>query len=461
MSDFLAFVLDYLRRAVILLVPAALVCGAGLALWAKRFQKKHPGEKFPWGKALLLMALIGYLAVVCFVTLVRGGHMGTRAANLHLFRAWREAWNNFSQRSWLNVLLNIAMFVPLGVLLPLLWEKFRRWYGMLAAGFSVSLVIEAVQYLAHRGIFDVDDLAANTLGAMVGFWLVMVLVCLRRGEVKKGLSHAGALCLTAVAIGGIFLAYDVREYGNLPEAPAMRVNTKDIQWMECCPLAETADPVEIYQTDVLTKEECTDFGRAFLENVGETQPDVTIYNEEVYLRSGNRWIEVFYSGGRYTFADRRDERETPEAGRADEETIRRALEECGVALPAQAVYTAEENGHVFRLDRYVQGDMMLDGAVTVQWEDGFGIREIDNGLLTLRRHGTAEIRSPKEAVQRVKSGHLYSGDWLERKSPKQIEIRSCTLSWQVDTKGFYQPVYLFTVEAVDGSYADTILIPAI
>lgn len=58
------------------------------------------------------------------------------------FLAFWEVWNNFTLQIWLNPLLNIAMFLPLGVLLPLAVKHFRRWFWMLTAGVGTSLVIE-------------------------------------------------------------------------------------------------------------------------------------------------------------------------------------------------------------------------------------------------------------------------------------------------------------------------------
>ncbi len=76
--------------------------------------------------------------------------------------------------------LNVALFFPLGFFLRLVWRR-----GVLvsaATGFGISLAIEATQYTGVWGIygcayrlFDVDDLLANTLGAMLGGVLSLVL----------------------------------------------------------------------------------------------------------------------------------------------------------------------------------------------------------------------------------------------------------------------------------------------
>ena len=68
---------------------------------------------------------------------------------------------------------NVLMFVPMGVLLPLLW-KGESLCKTMAAGFTVSLVIELGQPVFGRS-FDVDDLISNTAGALVGYLLYFIL----------------------------------------------------------------------------------------------------------------------------------------------------------------------------------------------------------------------------------------------------------------------------------------------
>ena len=99
--------------------------------------------------------------------------------------------------------------------------------------------------------------------------------------------------------------------------------------------------------------------------------------------------------------------------------------------------------------------------MAVQYEEGQGIRTIENSLVTVTYHAKEPIISPEDAVRQLKEGHLANGDWFERSKPLKIEIRSCTLSYQVDTKGFYQPVYL--VELLDPATGNVLLeaVPAL
>lgn len=69
--------------------------------------------------------------------------------------------------------LNVLLFVPLGILLPLLLRKAAPT-RVLAVGFLLSLAIEVTQLVgdltvSSARIADVDDLIGNTTGTAVGY----------------------------------------------------------------------------------------------------------------------------------------------------------------------------------------------------------------------------------------------------------------------------------------------------
>ena len=70
-----------------------------------------------------------------------------------------------------NSILNIALFVPLGLFLPLMWTRFRRFRPAAVFGFCLSLTIELLQMLTFRAT-DVNDLITNLVGTVIGFLLI-------------------------------------------------------------------------------------------------------------------------------------------------------------------------------------------------------------------------------------------------------------------------------------------------
>lgn len=74
-----------------------------------------------------------------------------------------------------DMLENVAVFIPLGILLPLV-TRIRSLGAVALAGFLISLAMELLQFVnavaANGGhIADINDLLANTLGAPLGLGL--------------------------------------------------------------------------------------------------------------------------------------------------------------------------------------------------------------------------------------------------------------------------------------------------
>lgn len=77
--------------------------------------------------------------------------------------------------------LNVALFVPLGVLAPLLLRT-STWLRAALLGLLVSLSIEIVQFIGDvtvdlGRVADIDDLITNVLGTVIGY-LVLRLALL-------------------------------------------------------------------------------------------------------------------------------------------------------------------------------------------------------------------------------------------------------------------------------------------
>lgn len=72
-----------------------------------------------------------------------------------------------------QVYMNIMLYVPMGYLLPYVFEFFRsrsRVRPVLAC-FVISFVTENLQLIFRRGFYDMDDLLANTFGGFIGQFL--------------------------------------------------------------------------------------------------------------------------------------------------------------------------------------------------------------------------------------------------------------------------------------------------
>lgn len=74
----------------------------------------------------------------------------------------------------LDTVLNVLLFLPLGLMLPLLWKRFRDGRLAVLYGFTLSLAVEAAQLFS--GNTDIDDLLTNTLGTFLGYLIACALL---------------------------------------------------------------------------------------------------------------------------------------------------------------------------------------------------------------------------------------------------------------------------------------------
>lgn len=68
-----------------------------------------------------------------------------------------------------NVGGNLLLFIPLGVFLPMLWKRQRKFWLCLLTVMGLISMVEALQLFTTLGSMDVDDLILNTVGASLGF----------------------------------------------------------------------------------------------------------------------------------------------------------------------------------------------------------------------------------------------------------------------------------------------------
>ena len=73
-----------------------------------------------------------------------------------------------------NLIGNILLLLPLGLILPILWSKFRDFRKTVFIGIVVSVAIELLQLIfSYLGLgyrsTDIDDLILNTLGIVIGY----------------------------------------------------------------------------------------------------------------------------------------------------------------------------------------------------------------------------------------------------------------------------------------------------
>lgn len=140
------------------------------------------------GRTVAILALLAYLLLLSYLlffssTYGRTAEMGIRY-NLTPFLEIRRGLKHVDTVGYryviVNILGNIAAFMPFGFLLPLVSERKVHVIKAGAATFLLSLAAETIQLLSRTGAFDVDDLILNTVGGVCGYIGYAVLFGRRR-----------------------------------------------------------------------------------------------------------------------------------------------------------------------------------------------------------------------------------------------------------------------------------------
>ena len=88
--------------------------------------------------------------------------------NGHLDWLWWSAGSIFP-----HLILNVGLYVPLGLALPFIYKK-SSLLKVFLTGLSVSFLIELGQFFIGRES-EMDDLICNTLGAVMGYLLYLLI----------------------------------------------------------------------------------------------------------------------------------------------------------------------------------------------------------------------------------------------------------------------------------------------
>ena len=177
--NFQYFLLDTYVGYFLQVLPIAVLAGC-LAL---RHRRRHtlPGEKPR--QQLLWFVFAAYLAALLTLTLLPHGLL--RTFWYLLFFGRDSGWTldlsfggislipDFFFRFRTENLGNLLLFLPFGVLCPLLQTE-MRWRDAVKCGFFLSLTIELLQPFLGRS-FDTNDLILNTLGAALGAGFTLLL----------------------------------------------------------------------------------------------------------------------------------------------------------------------------------------------------------------------------------------------------------------------------------------------
>lgn len=469
---------DVIRMAVDAMGIACFFGLILLAIWGLGYGLVY--KKILGGTRKIKVKNIGRMAIFfCYIVVVLSATMLNRTGEtssgleLTLFASYRQAWNGFSDSLWRNILLNIAMFIPLGFILPLLSEKCKTFWVTYLAGFGFTLFIELTQLLTGKGICEADDMLNNTCGALIGFGLYTIFAAFVQWRKKEKINKKQVilaqipLVVAVLSFCGIFLFYHNKELGNLSFSYTSRVNMAKVQVKLDIELEERSEEAPVYKLYEASRSETLDLAEALFAKTGTTVDlaATDVYDDTIIYHSqdGNCVLWVDYLGFRvdYTnYADTWDMDEFSEKAvleNATREQVEKALAFMDIQVPACTSFEEIDPGtYQFAANKKVEGDVLYHGNLRVELNEESEIISMEDNLVAYQFYKSYDLRSEREAYDDFLAGKFQAG-WKQEFS--EVIVKDVKLQYWTDTKGYFQPVYGFTV-ALDGEWG-TVYIPAI
>lgn len=423
-------------------------------IYKKIFKGKK--EVSPY-KFILFVILIGYLFLAFAMTgLSRTNNFSNTIINLNFLSSYLDVWYSWSLTPLLLLILNILMLAPLGFLLPLISKKFDSAKNILLVAFTFTVFIELFQLITHRGIFELDDLFHNTIGAMIGYFIVKVFI-----EFKDSKKVSKNTIIKSLIIPGIYMFifigaiifYNTKEFGNLNINPSEYTDVSNVKIYSDTDFSDKDNKASVfYNVNSNKRKRALDIIKILndsfnVPSLKKKGMDGENFQYVFDTTSDSMYtMTYFYKNGTWSLNNNTsDNSESIKLSDSDIQEIEKLLKMKNL-LPDNSRLKYDENNFL----RWDSNDIdiknikkdFIDGMIMISNSASGDIQSLHYGITDNKYIRDIEIISQKDAFEKVKNGNFYS--YNPYNSGDKIQIINFEISYMYDSKGYYQPVYKFT-----------------
>ena len=170
------FAMDFLQVGVI-----ALFILGGIYLLLKMQERKY-GYQCSKTKMVCAVLLAVYVAFLIGGTVFNRGVGKEPRAELIPFWSYIQLFREKNLNLLRQMISNVLVFIPWPILFATVFPRMRRIWCAVGSAFVFSALVETLQLVFQIGLFEFDDMFHNTLGALIGYGILIVFAKLR----KKG-----------------------------------------------------------------------------------------------------------------------------------------------------------------------------------------------------------------------------------------------------------------------------------
>ncbi len=144
-------------------VAARIILALALFIFIKFIINKKVNSKY----IDLLFCL--YFILILMLTLFKNDNGWTGNINLNLLEVFKDIKS--SSNGLILLVGNICMYIPIGIYIE--YRFFNKKSTLKIGLFLIYIfLIELIQHIFKKGVFDIDDIILNSIGFLIGVFLV-------------------------------------------------------------------------------------------------------------------------------------------------------------------------------------------------------------------------------------------------------------------------------------------------
>lgn len=116
--------------------------------------------------AAIILSL--YVVVLLYFTVIGRYSHEEYENRIYYYYSYRRLIEHYDSQSMRQILLNIAMLVPVGFMLPIAFNRKGSYLKAIGLSLLLIIVIVLLQMLTKTGSCEVDDIINNLIGALLG-----------------------------------------------------------------------------------------------------------------------------------------------------------------------------------------------------------------------------------------------------------------------------------------------------
>lgn len=411
-GDLISTVYSMLPVGLIGLLAAAVI----YTVFALVTRKKFPAAA---RTHVVRFLFIAYLAAVAYLTLSpSGAYIEQGGVNLIPFSSVEFAVLSGSEVARQLIVLNIVMFLPMGVFLPWVFpRRINRLYKAAILCALITLLIECLQMILPGGrAFDIDDILMNTFGGCVGYALFALVMWLRKKRIYR-VAEKIALLAVLAALPAVCAGVAIFDGGPKEFEYGLSYALKVADEMEFTGTGDYPKIAMTYARNIVPPEETL----ASMMNVFDVNGTPETDRNVLFVRQGDAYLSVNSDDDARSAMLRQPNNQPPRG--TDAELIAEAeafLQEHGMwqeGLRLEAVWESliEENGVERPSEKTVSfimdaNDPRFAGSVQASF-DSEGIYDAWRDIMQYAPYREAELMPPREAFAEAIKTQKYQAEY--------------------------------------------------